>query len=115
MDLNALLYAHQLAIMRADAAHDCAPVRARHYAQAMQIAGRIRQMPGSMAMWWSVAAATRPWQRARCASEDLHALPRSCNSAASLAVWEGEGGAAAGEVLEWPLGRQPRCPAPTGA
>jgi hypothetical protein len=80
VDLNELLYAHQLAVMNANTAHVSLEGREDHLEEASTYADKIRLMPGSLEV-------SQPADRPDAASPP--------NNPAVLSAWESEGGAIA--------------------
>ncbi|MGY6552549.1 MAG: hypothetical protein ACXIT4_11770 [Erythrobacter sp.] len=93
MDLNELLYAHQLAVINANAPHASLDGRAGHLEEASGYANTVVMMPGSLDIRGTVIWSDAPIQPLNCRDKDQNPLPQTSRSAAALSVWESEGGA----------------------
>ena len=95
MDLNELLYAHQLAMMNADTPHASREGREGHLQEAGDYADKIRMMPGSLDISLSANPGNASLRSLNSTETDQwHSARTSCKPAA-LSAWESEGGAIA--------------------
>lgn len=91
MDLNELLYAHQIAVISANARHTSTKARQDHVDEAVTYAAMIRSVPGSLDVSGCVLPKTIKRQAGGSAGRQDGLSSRQPDTC-PLASWEGEGG-----------------------
>lgn len=94
MDLNELLYAHQLAVMKANAPQASLEDREGHLEEAGTYSDKIRLMPGSLDISAPVIPGDAESQALNPGDINEYASSRTGN-ASVLSAWESDGGAIA--------------------
>jgi hypothetical protein len=94
VDLNELLYAHQLAVMNANAPHASLEGRENNLETASNYADKIRLMPGSLDISRSANPGDAASSSLNSGATDERPASRA-NKPAVLSAWENEGGAVA--------------------
>jgi hypothetical protein len=94
VDLNELLYAHQLAVMKASAPHASLEDRERYLEEAGTYSGKIQSMPGSLDISGPIIPGDAELQSPNPGDAE-ECPPSRTGNIAGLSAWESEGGAIA--------------------
>lgn len=93
MDLNELLYAHQLAVMNASAPHTSLEDRESHLEEASEYADKIRKMPSAPDILAGADPGNVVSQSSNSGETNEGTSSRTSRNLAVLSAWESEGGA----------------------